>query len=85
MLQLKNIIGNVLNAKVSLVSLVSLLYWCFFYLECVICGNSENDDKLLFCDECDRGYHMYCLTPVLSEAPAGDWRCKLCVQSIGPR
>ncbi|OXB52768.1 hypothetical protein ASZ78_006953, partial [Callipepla squamata] len=36
---------------------------------CNICGTSENDDQLLFCDDCDRGYHMYCLTPPMSEPP----------------
>ncbi|XP_023593979.1 zinc finger protein ubi-d4 isoform X2 [Trichechus manatus latirostris] len=38
---------------------------------CNICGTSENDDQLLFCDDCDRGYHMYCLTPSMSEPPEG--------------
>lgn len=28
-------------------------------------------EQLLFCDDCDRGYHMYCLNPPLSEAPEG--------------
>ncbi|KAI6057835.1 Zinc finger protein ubi-d4 [Aix galericulata] len=41
---------------------------------CNICGTSENDDQLLFCDDCDRGYHMYCLTPPMSEPPEGE-RC----------
>ncbi|CAM9108434.1 unnamed protein product, partial [Bubo scandiacus] len=36
---------------------------------CNICGTSENDDQLLFCDDCDRGYHMYCLTPPHVGAP----------------
>jgi len=56
---------------------------CVDCKKCVICGNSENDDKLLFCDDCDRGYHMYCLKPPMSEAPAGDWRCELCVKHLG--
>lgn len=25
------------------------------------CQRSENDDKMLFCDQCDRGYHIYCI------------------------
>lgn len=29
-------------------------------------------DQLLFCDDCDRGYHMYCLTPPLSAPPEGE-------------
>lgn len=56
---------------------------CIECKRCTICGNSENDDKLLFCDDCDRGYHMYCLNPPLTEAPAGDWRCNLCIKANG--
>lgn len=32
-------------------------------------------DQLLFCDDCDRGYHMYCLSPPLSEPPEGKSVC----------
>ena len=46
---------------------------------CAICGTSENDDVLLFCDDCDRGYHMYCLDPPISEPPEGNWSCRLCL------
>jgi hypothetical protein len=34
---------------------------------------------LLFCDDCDRGYHMYCLKPPLREPPEGSWSCHLCI------
>lgn len=46
---------------------------------CNVCGTSENDDQLLFCDDCDRGYHMYCLSPPMSEPPEGSWSCHLCL------
>ncbi|XP_042705632.1 zinc finger protein ubi-d4 isoform X4 [Chrysemys picta bellii] len=46
---------------------------------CNICGTSEND--LLFCDDCDRGYHMYCLTPPMSEPPE-DWTPPVTRRSI---
>ncbi|XP_066574873.1 zinc finger protein ubi-d4 [Amia ocellicauda] len=46
---------------------------------CNICGTSENDDQLLFCDDCDRGYHMYCLSPPMAEPPEGSWSCHLCL------
>ena len=28
-------------------------------------------DQLLFCDDCDRGYHMYCLKPPMEKPPEG--------------
>lgn len=31
-------------------------------------------DQLLFCDDCDRGYHMYCLSPPMAEPPEGERR-----------
>uniref|UniRef100_A0A3Q3JWS3 PHD-type domain-containing protein n=1 Tax=Monopterus albus TaxID=43700 RepID=A0A3Q3JWS3_MONAL len=49
---------------------------------CNMCGTSENDDQLLFCDDCDRGYHMYCLNPPMSEPPEGSWSCHLCLDRL---
>ncbi|XP_078516558.1 zinc finger protein ubi-d4 isoform X2 [Lissotriton helveticus] len=49
---------------------------------CNICGTSENDDQLLFCDDCDRGYHMYCLNPPMAEPPEGSWSCHLCLDLL---
>ena len=49
---------------------------------CTLCGTSENDDQLLFCDDCDRGYHMYCLKPPIKEPPEGSWSCSLCIETF---
>ncbi|CAH0403135.1 unnamed protein product [Chilo suppressalis] len=49
---------------------------------CSVCGTSDNDDQLLFCDDCDRGYHMYCLAPPLDTPPEGSWACALCLQEF---
>ncbi|KAF7274084.1 double PHD fingers d4 isoform X1 [Rhynchophorus ferrugineus] len=49
---------------------------------CSVCGTSDNDDQLLFCDDCDRGYHMYCLSPPLLNPPEGSWACKLCIEQF---
>uniref|UniRef100_A0A8C3U9J1 Double PHD fingers 2 n=1 Tax=Catharus ustulatus TaxID=91951 RepID=A0A8C3U9J1_CATUS len=46
-------------------------------------GNSRaRKDQLLFCDDCDRGYHMYCLTPPMAEPPEGSWSCHLCLDLL---
>lgn len=39
---------------------------------------------MLFCDDCDRGYHLYCLSPPLSEPPEGNWSCELCLKEYYP-
>ncbi|XP_025771163.1 zinc finger protein ubi-d4 [Puma concolor] len=45
-------------------------------------GAACKGDQLLFCDDCDRGYHMYCLTPSMSEPPEGSWSCHLCLDLL---
>ncbi|XP_034948503.1 zinc finger protein ubi-d4 A isoform X2 [Chelonus insularis] len=52
---------------------------------CSICGTSDNDAQLLFCDDCDRGYHMYCLSPPLAAPPEGSWSCRLCIAEFHRR
>lgn len=32
---------------------------------CKICRKKGDADKMLLCDKCDRGHHIYCLRPVL--------------------
>jgi hypothetical protein len=38
----------------------------------------SHQDKMLFCDACDRGWHMYCMQPQLDESPPGKWFCPAC-------
>ncbi|MFH4979774.1 hypothetical protein AB6A40_006483 [Gnathostoma spinigerum] len=56
---------------------------CIECKSCAICGTSDNDDQLLFCDDCDRGFHLYCLRPKLSTAPDGEWSRHLCQLEFG--
>jgi hypothetical protein len=51
-------------------------------LQCQLCGNAENDEQMLLCDTCDRGYHMFCLKPPLTAVPEGDWNCPQCTQPV---
>ena len=34
---------------------------------CDKCGSAEDDEEMLLCDACDTGFHMFCLTPKVSE------------------
>lgn len=33
---------------------------------CEICKGASDEDNLLLCDGCDKGFHIYCLTPKLA-------------------
>nr|CAD7194260.1 unnamed protein product [Timema douglasi] len=43
---------------------------------CIQCKDPADEDKMLFCDMCDRGYHIYCVG--LRRVPSGRWHCKEC-------
>lgn len=51
---------------------------CIECKTCSNCNNADREDQLLFCDDCDRSYHTYCLNPPLEEPPEGGWNCQLC-------
>lgn len=66
-----------------LATVVRTYRWqCIECKSCHFCGTSENDDQLLFCDDCDRGYHMYCLKPPIKEPPEGSWSCGMCLKPV---
>lgn len=44
---------------------------------CIKCRLGDNDDKMLFCDQCDRSYHIYCIG--LRKVPNG--KCANSIQS----
>ncbi|KAF2076287.1 hypothetical protein CYY_002402 [Polysphondylium violaceum] len=46
---------------------------------CESCNDSGNEEKMLFCDVCDKGYHTFCLNPPLNKPPTGGWKCSVCV------
>ncbi|XP_077118068.1 zinc finger protein DPF3 isoform X5 [Ranitomeya variabilis] len=72
-----------LQFTVNMTEAVKTYQWqCIECKSCIICGTSENDEQLLFCDDCDRGYHMYCLSPPMDEPPEGSWSCHLCENEV---
>ena len=38
---------------------------------------------MLFCDSCDLGYHMDCLSPPILSKPQGRWECSTCASTTG--
>lgn len=45
---------------------------------CRLCKKKGDAEKMLLCDGCDRGHHIFCLRPVLKEIPEGEWFCPEC-------
>ena len=46
-------------------------------LECAICKSGEDDENMLLCDGCDKGFHLHCLG--LKKVPATEfWYCIQC-------
>ena len=50
---------------------------------CVVCGEKKGAATMLLCDQCQRGWHMTCLTPPLSMLPKGEWICPRCKRASG--
>lgn len=56
--------------------LVSKLGW--FWIDCKFwtnCKKSNEENKLIICDQCDSTYHIHCLKPPLMEIPSTAWYC----------
>ncbi|KAK2707515.1 bromodomain adjacent to zinc finger domain protein 1A-like [Artemia franciscana] len=47
-------------------------------IRCRVCRKKSDPEKLLICDNCNKGCHTYCLKPPLAKVPEGDWFCKDC-------
>ncbi|KAJ3995087.1 hypothetical protein F5050DRAFT_1769833 [Lentinula boryana] len=61
----------------SVDALRSRSWKCAACKSCEICGSKDNDQDLLLCDGCDRGWHGSCFDPPV-ETPEGDWFCSEC-------
>ncbi|TVU07513.1 hypothetical protein EJB05_40869, partial [Eragrostis curvula] len=48
---------------------------------CEQCNSGLHGDVMLLCDRCDKGWHLYCLSPPLERVPPGNWYCSDCMNS----
>lgn len=52
--------------------------YCSDCKTCDQCHDPADEEKMLFCDYCDRGYHIYCVG--LRKIPEGRWHCPACAR-----
>ncbi len=43
---------------------------CLDCKTCQVCSDPDQEEKMVFCDDCDRGYHSFCLG--LAGIPSGE-------------
>ena len=60
--------------------IVPLGEMAFDKMMCEICGKGDDEDLIIICDKCNKGFHLYCLTPILPSVPSGDWFCSKCCE-----
>lgn len=66
-----------LDMNTQLVVVIQTYPWqCMECKTCIVCRDPFDEDKMLFCDECDRGYHSFCVG--LKQIPVGRWTCDKC-------
>ncbi|CAL4073264.1 unnamed protein product, partial [Meganyctiphanes norvegica] len=61
---------------VMIPKLESYKWQCIDCKTCMQCKDPDDAEKMIFCDMCDRGYHIYCVG--LKKVPNGRWHCKEC-------
>lgn len=48
---------------------------------CEQCRSGLHGEVMLLCDRCNKGWHIYCLSPPLKQIPPGNWYCLDCMNS----
>ncbi|KAH8984229.1 PLU-1-like protein-domain-containing protein [Lactarius akahatsu] len=67
----------------SLVGCFEPSYIFLAQLPCEVCHKNDRGEEMLLCDNCDCGFHMFCLDPKLTTVPRGQWFCPTCIFGTG--
>ena len=53
-------------------------------IPCKVCKSKDDEEKMLLCDGCDCGFHIFCMKPPMKKIPEGDddWFCKPCKAGV---
>ncbi|KAI1723852.1 PHD-finger domain-containing protein [Ditylenchus destructor] len=68
---------NCIDMPRSMVAVVSRYEWsCIDCKMCDVCRKPDQEDAMMCCDTCDRGFHTFCVG--LDQPPCGAWMCANC-------
>lgn len=68
-----------LELTTELMEKIKTYEWeCLECKTCMLCMDPYDEEKMMFCDKCDRGFHTFCVG--LKTLPKGRWICQLCGQ-----
>ncbi|XP_064600353.1 PHD finger protein 10-like isoform X2 [Liolophura sinensis] len=66
-----------LELTTEMIAVIKTYPWqCMECKTCVECMDPYDEDKMMFCDRCDRGYHTFCVG--VKSIPTGRWECPSC-------
>ncbi|XP_077235613.1 putative Histone-lysine N-methyltransferase ATXR5 isoform X2 [Tasmannia lanceolata] len=74
----KSLTEIMLKAEYSVISEEYSVVNDFGDVKCEECGSGEGGEEILLCDKCDKGFHLYCLRPIVVRVPLGSWFCPSC-------
>ncbi|KAF6163632.1 hypothetical protein GIB67_036092 [Kingdonia uniflora] len=60
-------------------------FGCYDDVICGKCGSGDQAEDVLLCDQCDKGFHMFCLRPIVVRVPIGPWFCPNCTDQRPPK
>ncbi|XP_070536234.1 bromodomain adjacent to zinc finger domain protein 2B-like isoform X4 [Ptychodera flava] len=72
---------NISQLRMCIELLESSIAWekSIMKVFCQFCRKGDNEELLLLCDGCDKGFHTYCFKPKMPSIPEGDWYCYECI------
>ncbi|ELT95254.1 hypothetical protein CAPTEDRAFT_227914 [Capitella teleta] len=66
-----------LELSAEMIPIIHTYSWqCMDCKMCAKCNDAGDEEKMMFCDHCDRGFHTFCLG--LRVIPTGRWVCPMC-------
>lgn len=64
--------------NIPITSVVRMGWQCSYCKVCQGCKTTGDEDRMLVCDSCDKGFHTYCLDPPITSIPKSIWKCNSC-------